>query len=717
MSRSAFAKTLDVTQYDDAIKQTILQAYDFAEQAHTDQKRMSGEAYIAHPVAVATVLIGWQMDGATVIAGLLHDTVEDSTTELTDIEASFGATVAKLVDGVTKIGQVRLKSSVTDDQRSTENIRKLLLAMSQDIRVIMIKLADRLHNLQTLQHLSPVKQRRIAKESLAVFAPLADRLGMGELKAQIEDICFSYLEPDNYKKVLQLRAQKIAGADQDYQALLDYINQRITQAGIEADVAIRLKHLYSIHKKLTNKATDIGSIYDIMAARVVVDEVRQCYEVLGIVHESYKPLIYRIKDFIAVPKPNGYQSLHTTVLSPSGSIFEVQIRTRQMHDEAENGLAAHFYYDTFKQTKGYAKGQSAKLPKKLDWVTSLSEWQGSDDVSAQAEDMRDDIFSNRIFVFSPLGDLYDLPEGSTPIDFAFAVHGQLGYRIRGAKVNNQLVSLSHKLKNRDIVEILASKQLVGPSRDWLNFVVSARAKNRIRSWFRTIDRDTNLAIGRELALEEMARLKLINIDKLPSMQLNKLLEQLNRKTLDDLYVGIGEGQVKLSSLVQKISNQISPRRRLRFLPKKVLGTLGKSRVEVASDRSIDYELATCCKPKSTDNIIARTSRGMGIVVHSQNCRQINLDDSALLPASWYIASNEQVFTLQIATTNRPEVLANITKVVSSYQAKLVEIHSRLSPDSKRLKVVLKLTTTGLSKLNQIIVSLQAIAGVDQIRRR
>lgn len=717
MSQQTFERTLEGTEFDDQVKQEILQAHDFASKAHAGQKRVSGEAYIEHPTAVAMILIGWQMDGATVMAGLLHDTVEDTSADLVDIEKQFGPVVAKLVDGVTKIGQIRLKSSVTDSQRSTENIRKLLLAMSQDIRVVMIKLADRLHNLQTLEYLTPVKQRKIAKESLAVFAPLADRLGMGELKAQIEDICFSYLDPTSYAKVLQLRKQKILGADNDYQALLDYINQRIAEVGIEADVATRLKHLYSIHRKMANKTHDIGSIYDIMAARVIVDEIKQCYEVLGIVHERYKPLIYRIKDFIAVPKPNGYQSLHTTVLSPSGSIFEVQIRTRQMHEEAEHGLAAHFYYDTHKQSKGYAKGQSAKLPKKLDWVANLSEWQSGDGVSVEEDDMLDDIFSNRIFVFSPLGDLYDLPEGSTPIDFAFAVHGQLGYRIRGAKVNNALVNLSHQLKNRDIVEILASKQLVGPSRDWLNFVVSAKAKNRIRSWFRSIDRDTNLTIGRMLLAEELTRLKLANIDKLASTKMNKLLEQFNRKSLDELYIAIGEGQIKLSSLVQKISNQISPRRRLRFLPKKAIKPTQKSRVEVAGDRSIDYELATCCSPKPADKIIARTSRGLGLIVHREDCRQINHNDSSLLPAIWYTLSNEQTYVLQIKTHNQADIIAHITKVLSSQQAKLVEIHSRLSSDNKHLKIVLKLATTGFARLNQIIVSLQAIDGVDQIRRR
>ncbi len=717
MNRANFVTTLDATEFSTDIKQKIIQAYDFANKMHAGQKRMNGDKYFVHPVAVATILIGWQMDGATVIAGLLHDTLEDSSAVLADIEVNFGKTVANLVDGVTKIGQLRLKPSITDDQRSTENLRKLLLAMSRDIRVIMIKLADRLHNLQTLQYLAPIKQRRIAKESLTVFAPLADRLGMGELKAEIEDICFLYLDPVNYTKVSQLREQRIQTADNDYQELLNYINQQILGVGIKADVSTRIKHLYSIHKKIVGKAHDIESIYDIMAARVIVDEIRQCYEVLGIVHERYKPLIYRIKDFIAVPKPNGYQSLHTTVLSPNGSIFEVQIRTRQMHEEAEHGLAAHFYYDMHKQTKGYAKGQSTKLPKKLDWVANLSEWQSSSDASDQQEDMLDDVFSSRIFVFSPLGDLYDLPEGSTPIDFAFAVHGELGFRIRGAKVNGALVGLSHTLNNRDIVEILANKQPTGPSRDWLNYVVSAKAKNRIRSWFRTVDKETNLTIGRQMLTSELARLKLANLGKLSTAQMNKLLEQFNCKSQQDLYIAIGEGQIKLNSLIQKISQQVIPRRHLRFLPKRA-PTLGvKSYVEVAGDRSIDYELATCCQPKPADKIVARTSRGVGIVIHRQNCHQISLNDSSLLPAVWYLKNNEQNYVLHITAKDSPGLLNKVTLIIVDYPAKLLEIHSRLNQNSVQANIILKLSTAGLADLNQIIVRLGAIEGVSRVNRR
>ena len=716
MTEQAFKRAIRQSSLTNEAQEAVLRGMAFAQRAHAGQKRKSGEEYIVHPRAVAATLLEWGLDADTVIAGLLHDTVEDTVVSESEVANEFGATVGRLVDGVTKIGHVRLNPSMTSDERSTENLRKLLLAMSQDIRVILIKLADRLHNLRTLEHLPPDKQQRIARESLSVYAPLADRLGMGELKAEIEDISFSYLDPKSYATVEQLRDQRLREAERDYAELIAFLRKQIKAAGITATIATRVKHLYSVHKKLKNKANEIGSIYDIMAARVIVDEVKQCYEVLGIVHERYKPLIYRIKDFIAVPKPNGYQSLHTTVLSPSGSIFEVQIRTQQMHDEAERGLAAHFYYDAQKASKAYRDRQSVALPKKLEWVSGLLEWQDSDGTASFREDLFDDLFSDRIFVFSPLGDLYDLPDGATPVDFAFAVHGQLGYRMRGAKVNGRIVNLNHKLSNRDIVEIVASKKDSGPSRDWLNFVVTSKAKNRIRAWFRTQDRSANQAMGKELVEDELSRLHLPKLETLPPDRLAALCKQFNRSSVEELYVAIGEGQISVGSLIQRVATSSKKRPKLQFL-RKIASAQKATKVEVAGDRSISYELAPCCQPKPGSQIVARTHRGVGILIHRQNCRQISRDTSSLLPAQWYQPSSLQHHRLLIKARDRVNLLGDITSLIARHGAAIVGIHSHVRPGQTDVQIEVRVEVKDVLQLNTIMKELEKITGIATVVKR
>jgi guanosine-3',5'-bis(diphosphate) 3'-pyrophosphohydrolase len=489
------------------------------------------------------------------MAALLHDVVEDTDITLEELGEQFGPKVAELVDGVTKLKLRRMPGPAPDSARlaaSNENLRKLLLASSKDYRVILIKLADRLHNLRTLNHLSPERQLRIARESLDVFAPLADRLGMGLLKAEMEDLGFKYAKPVEYAE-LSKQVKAYRGKSERYLSLLKHDVTELLKAGGLEPVSVegRQKHLYSIYKKLAKVDGEVEKIYDLLAVRIIVEDVPACYHALGLVHQKYKPLIYRIKDYIAVPKPNGYQSLHTTVFALDGHISEIQIRTPQMHEEAEHGLAAHFYYDAHKQSTAYAKGEGATaVPGRLGWVKQLVNLQ-ADAAQDFVEGARMELFSDQIFVFSPKGDLYDLPEGSTVVDFAFAVHSDVGLRTMGARVNNKMVPLNTKLENRDVVEVLTRRE-PAPNRDWLAFVKTSAAKNRIRSWFRAASRETNVASGRTTLEVELRAWGKGQLDDLPARQIADALDALHMKTSEDLLAAIGEGSLSVVQAIRKL---------------------------------------------------------------------------------------------------------------------------------------------------------------------
>lgn len=476
----------DLKRFDDAGKDLIERADQFAAKAHAGQKRKSGDGFVTHPRHVASTLNGWGMDAQTIAAALLHDVVEDTPFTLEDVRREFGEEVTTLVDGVTNLGQVDFVPTSGSPERqatSYENLRKLLLAMSKDLRVITIKLADRLHNMQTLKYLAPEDQARVAQETIQIYAPLADRLGMGELKSQLEDLGFEYALPGEFKEIKQKTAGAIRRAQKYIGRLKGFIRGELSREGVKVlEIEGRQKHLYSIYKKLLKVDGDLEKVYDLVALRIIVPEVADCYKALGLLHQHFKPLIYRIKDYIAVPKPNGYRSLHTTVFALDGRITEIQIRTPQMHEEAERGLAAHFFYDSQKQTRQYRQREAGSVPAKLRWVNSLSELRDSPQGEFE-EALLVDLFQGRIFIFSPKGDLYDLPEGAMPLDFAFAVHTDIGIHTRGAKVNGRMVGLNHVLENRDVVEILTQKNST-PKPDWLKLVRTPAAKQRIRAWLR-----------------------------------------------------------------------------------------------------------------------------------------------------------------------------------------------------------------------------------------
>jgi guanosine-3',5'-bis(diphosphate) 3'-pyrophosphohydrolase len=662
----------------------IERAFEFARQAHGDQKRVSGEPYMIHPIAVAETVAQWRLDHEAVMAALLHDVVEDTPVTLEELTAEFGQSVADMVDGVTKL---RLSSSPrpaadsTRLQSSNENLRKLLLASTKDYRVMLIKLADRLHNLRTLGHLPPEKRALIARESLEVYAPLADRLGMGQLKGELEDLGFKYARPDEYanlEKLVRVTAKK---AERYLAVLKRSITGQLTEAGVRViEIEGRQKHYYSIYKKLVKVEGDIEKIYDLIAVRIIVPDVAACYQALGVLHQHYKPLIYRIKDYIAVPKPNGYQSLHTTVFGPDGNITEIQVRTPEMHAAAEYGLASHFYYDALKTTAAYAKRQGSRsVPTNLRWVNELTDLQKSTATGQEfVEGVRLELFADRIYVFSPKGDLYELPEGSTPVDFAFALHSDLGLKALGAKVNGRMVPLDTRLDNRDVVEIVTKRE-ASPSRDWLNFVATTLAKSRIKAWFRAASRDTNIASGRAALEEELQQTwDIKRVEDMPKRVVADALDAMHLRNLDDLYAQIGDGSLTVTYAIRRLIPDAAKPADAPVVKR----TEPTGRVLVEGEQLV-YTLAPCCSPVFPQPLIGYVTRGRGVTVHTLGCKNVPADIDRYATCRWeteQTAAERLVCHIELHGVNRLGLLAEVTSLIAAQKINLAGISSRLSPD-------------------------------------
>lgn len=672
----------------------IEKARSFAMEAHRGQKRMSGEPYIIHPEAVAETLTAWQLDSATIAAALLHDTVEDTGATLEQIRQEFGSTVAMLVDGVTKLDEIDFggdKKAANDAVREaivTENLRKLFLAMAKDIRVVLIKLADNLHNLQTLGHLPINRQKKFAKESLDIYAPLADRLGMGRLKAEIEDLAFRYYLPNDYKKLSSQVERLAKERERQVVKMKRFLSDELTKEQIQFEVDGRAKHLWSIHKKL-QKEDDLSKIYDLVAIRVIVNEIEDCYRVLGVIHKHFKPLIYRIKDYIALPKPNGYQSLHTTVFGLDGQINEIQIRTRKMHREAENGVAAHFIYE------GLKPGTLSVPSKKLEWVKNLLDWQSTiADSRDFTEGLKIDLFNDRIFVFSPKGDVYDLPAGATPIDFAYLVHSAIGDSCIGAKVNNKMVQLDHQLENRDVVEIITSKK-ASPKRDWLNFVKTASSRQHIRSFFKRLDRGENIETGRKLLNEELEKWNKPLFDKLDNAHLDALLKHYNFKTTQDLLVGIGDGTLGTGHVIRKLFSAKELGLEVKLPARKI--KIDKVAASVG-DKDIKLSVAKCCTPVAFDEIVGYVSRG--VVIHRQNCLNvINGNPQKIIRAWWEEGQKLYAKQLHFIGSDRPGLLRDVTGVITDLGINIVHVRSKTGARYAYMDIALE--TFDFDSLNKL----------------
>lgn len=705
----SFILNMDGYSLDD--KHRIAHAYEFSRTKHKGQKRRSGEPYIIHPIAVVTLLSAWHVDTETLIAGMLHDTLEDTQTTQQELVIEFGSTCAQLVEGVTKIGNIKVNPGARREA-STENVRKLLLAMSRDIRVVLVKLADRLHNMRTIEYLPTAKQRRKAQETLDIFAPLADRLGMGDVKAELEDLAFAVLEPRQYADLKRLAAPKIRSGKRFLNRVSHDIAADCQADGLEPEIEYRIKHIYSLYKKLGKYDQDFSRVRDLVAVRVIVVDIAQCYQVLGLVHQRYKPLPQYIKDYIAVPKPNGYQSLHTTVLGDR-HIFEVQIRSQAMHDFAEHGLAAHFYYDERKSDDSYREGGKNLVPKKLEWVQNLLDWQ--DDMTSEYDTrqaLQLDVFSQRIFVFSPGGDLFDLPEGATPIDFAFQLHTQLGLTCRGAKVNGRMVPLDYRLSNRDVVEVFAFRDTPRPSRDWLSFVVTAKARSRLRVWFKAQNQSSEEQEGRVMLEEALRQAKRRPWHQLSAEGRRIVLKKLSMTDEAELFIALSHGRLQPKDVMREL---LYGRARTRST---LLGNLLRKQTKarpVALIPGIDREhvsRAGCCSPIYPEKIVGYIPRQGGCRIHRETCRQIETQPERRVPAYWYFDSSDRI-RLQGSAQQTAVILRGVSHHLHGFDARAGQIlESNPEPGTVQFDILLSLVR--MDRLQSLLRALGRVPGVTKV---
>jgi GTP pyrophosphokinase len=689
-------------------QQMVRKAYERAATAHTGQRRLSGEDYVNHPLEVAAILADLELDAATIAAALLHDTVEDTNLTAEEVRKEFGAEVARLVDGVTKLGRISLR---TDQQQQAENIRKMMVAMAEDLRVVLIKLADRLHNMRTLEPLAEAKRRKISRETLDIYAPLAHRLGIGQIKWELEDLAFRNLEPDAYEDVIGRIARNRADRESLVSDLREILARELEKVGIQAEITGRPKHIYSVWQKMTRESKEFSEIYDLSAIRVLVDTVRDCYGVLGVVHSLWKPMPGRFKDYVAMPKSNGYQSLHTTVITHTGEPIEIQIRTHEMHRVAEFGVAAHW---TYKEG-----GKDASFDQKLSWLRSLLEWQNEvGDAESFVNTVKVDLFQDEVYVFTPRGDVINLPTDSTPVDFAYRIHTEVGHRCIGAKVNGRMVPLDYALQNGEIVEILTSKGPHGPSRDWLNFVKSASAKERIRKWFKSQRREENVAKGHDLLDKELHRMHRVSLADLPE---SKLLEVANLHKfagVDDFMAAIGYGDLSPHAVVMRMAlNLDTPGGDLRTIPL-IPQVQPSPRVLVRGEKGILTTIATCCQPVPGDAIVGYTTRGKGVTVHRADCiNAVNAQDSSrVVPVDWEAgATHLYPVAIKIEAWDRQGLMRDIATVVAENRVNMsaLEVHVY---DDKTAVVSATVEIDSLAQLSRLMEKLEGVKDVHTVAR-
>jgi GTP diphosphokinase / guanosine-3',5'-bis(diphosphate) 3'-diphosphatase len=691
-------------------RELVSRAYEVAARAHTGQRRLSGEEYVQHPLEVASILADINLDASTIAAALLHDTVEDTPLTLEEIKAGFGPDVAHLVEGVTKLSRISFRST---QQLQAENIRKMLLAMAEDVRVVLIKLADRLHNMRTLDPLPEPKRRRIAKETLEIYAPLAHRLGIGQVKWELEDLAFRHLEPEAYAEVVSRVSRKRQERERLVSDLKEILQRELEKIEMTADITGRPKHMYSIWQKMSREEKDFSQIYDLLAMRVLVDSVKDCYGVLGVVHSLWKPLPGRFKDYIAMPKSNGYQSLHTTVVSHTGEPIEIQIRTHEMHRVAEYGVAAHWAYK-----EGDAAAET-RFDQKLSWLRLLMEWQKEvSDAESFVDAVRVDIFQDEVFVFSPRGDVYNLPAGSTPVDFAYRVHTEVGHRCLGSKVNGRMVPLEYELKNGEIVEILTSKAPHGPSRDWLNFVKSASARERIRKWFKSQAREENVAKGRDMLEKELHRMHRLTLAQLPDGKLDEMARLAHFNSAEDYLAAIGYGDVSPHSSVMRMA--LAPAgdddvlRSIPLIPQQ----RPTPRVLVRGERGIHTRIAPCCQPVPGDAIVGYTTRGKGVTVHRRDCvNAVNAPDEArVVPVDWETETGVLFpVAIKIEAWDRTGLLRDIATVVAENRVNMSAASVQVY-DDKTAVVSATIEIDSLSQLSKLMERLEQVRDVHTVAR-
>lgn len=693
----------------------VMKAYEYAKLMHKDQKRKSGEPYIIHPVNVAIILADLDMDVETIVSALLHDVVEDTPATYDDIKEMFSEDVAKIVDGVTKLNKLNYKSS---EDFQAENLRKMILAMNNDIRVIIVKLADRLHNLRTLEYMNEEKRKQKAQETIEIYAPLAGRLGIFKIKWELEDLSLRYLDPEGYYDLVEKINKKRSEREKEINEIIKKISAELDKQELHYDISGRPKNFYSIYKKMKGKSKSFESIYDLIAVRILVDTVKDCYAVLGIVHSMWKPLPGRFKDYIAMPKPNMYQSLHTTVISDTGEIFEIQIRTYEMHEVAEYGIAAHWKY------KG-GKTQGKDVDSKLDWLRQLLEWQKDlKDPKEFIDTLKIDFFDDEVFVFTPNGDVVDLPEGSTPVDFAYRVHTGVGNTCVGAKVDSRIVPLNYKLKNGNIVEVITQKSSSGPSRDWLKFVKSPRAKQKIKQWFKSKEKDISIEKGKELFDREAKKLGL-DTNILDNEKIyQKLAKELSINSVNDLFASIGYGNFKEKLVINKILNIKNAIENVGLTKNEDDYLKSSSSKKDATGVRIDglegmkIKFAKCCNPVPGDEIIGFVTRGYGVSVHRKDCTNIAnyLDSDRCLEAEWDTeASDKFLANVTIRAVDRTGILSEITAMAKEANVGIQSLSAKSNTISD-IFIYLTFEVVGKDELDKMIQKLKTINGILDVYR-
>lgn len=711
----------------------IEKAYNVANEAHKDQFRRSGEPYIIHPLCVALILGELQLDKESIAAGLLHDVVEDTSLTIEDLEREFGSDVALIVDGVTKLEKLQYNEDKLEFQ--ADNLRKMFLAMAKDIRVIMVKLADRLHNMRTLEHMRPEKQKEIARETMDIYAPLAMRLGISKLKVELDDLSLKYLEPEVYYDLVDKIAIRKSEREKYVQIIVDEVSHHIANAGIKAEIDGRVKHFYSIYKKMLNQNKTIDQIYDLFAVRIKVDTVQDCYAALGVIHEMYKPIPGRFKDYIAMPKANMYQSLHTTLISHSGQPFEIQIRTYEMHRTAEYGIAAHWKY---KETSSGKKVEEQE-EEKLSWLRQILEWQkdmadNKEFLSTLKSDL--DIFSDTVYCFTPAGDVKTLPAGSNTIDFAYSIHGAVGNKMIGARVNGKLVTIDYVLQNGDRIEIITSQNSKGPSRDWLNIVKSTQAKNKINQWFKNELKEENILKGKELMSEycKSHGIDPANIYKPEYMK--AIMTKYGFKDWDAVRAAVGHGGLKEGQIVNKMAELYDKDHPKILSDDEVVKNINdqgrerkiqiksKSGIVVKGIDDVAVRFSKCCSPIPGDEIVGFVTRGRGVSIHRTDCVNIlnmpEMERARLIEAEWQQnpekkTSERYLAEINIYSVNRNGLLAEITKVLSEKNVGILKMNVRTSKQGTATTSI-SFEVTNKEELNRVIDKLQAIEDVIDIER-
>ena len=700
----------------------VLKAFELADKAHEGQLRASGEPYIMHPLAVADILAHLQIDHITLMAALMHDVVEDTSYSKEDLEEMFGSEVAFLVDGVTKLNQFQYE---TKEDRQMENYRKMILAMAKDVRVVVIKLGDRLHNMRTLKHMRSDKQKRIAKETLEIFAPLAHRLGIFNVKWELEDLSFRYLEPEKYYDLVDQMKQKRQAREDIVNDTMSQLTKALGEAHIKADIKGRPKHFYSIYKKMKKDNRDLSQIYDLLAVRVIVDTIPDCYAVLGIAHSLWKPLPYRFKDYISMPKSNMYQSLHTTVIGTMGQPVEIQIRTWEMHRVSEYGVAAHWRY------KEGNKNGDKDFDQKVAWLRQVLEWQDTSNPTELVNALKLDVFSGEVFVFTPKGDVVKLPIGSVPLDFAYRVHTDVGHRCVGAKVNGKIVPLDYTLQNGDIVDIITSKT-GRPSLDWLNIVGSSESKSKIRNWFKRENKAENIEKGLEALEKEAKRLNYNWKELITDNRLQQVTKQLKTCTEEEMFAACGYGGIPVSTVLLRLielykkskeaeeskhsTEQIIEKLKAQG-PKTTKNGTG---VLVKGEAGVMVRMAKCCSPVPGDDIIGYITRGRGVSIHRSDCTSLGHtpeDLERMIEVSWDGSSGESFHVgIDIQAYDRNGLLMEVMAVLSELKITITNINAKVQEDTKTVSINVVVDIRDISQLDFVMTKLRRIREVYTVQR-